>query len=79
MLAALVILAALLYFPALRHAVGEFVWWALALVSLTLLLGAAGPWVWCGLLVLAVALKPRPKPRPRHYVAPPQAKYSDRR
>ena len=42
MITALVILAALLYFPALRHAVGAFVWGALAFVSLTLVFGEAG-------------------------------------
>jgi hypothetical protein len=78
MIVLLACIAVLVCCPRLRHAAGELVWWALALVSLTLLLGAAGPWVWLGLLVLAVALKPRLKPRPED-VAPPQAKYSNRR
>jgi hypothetical protein len=54
MIVLLACVAALLYFPRLRHAVGEFVWGALAFVALVLVFGEVG--VFIGLGLAAVSL-----------------------
>jgi hypothetical protein len=45
MIVLLACIAALLYFPALRHAVGAFVWGVLFLIAMTLLAGEVGAFV----------------------------------
>jgi hypothetical protein len=54
MIVLLACVAALLYFPRLRHGVGEFVWGALAFVVLVLVFGEVG--VFIGLGLAAVSL-----------------------
>jgi hypothetical protein len=51
MIGVLLLGAILVCCPKVRHAAGELVWWSLALVSLTLLLGEAG-----ALIAFAVGL-----------------------
>jgi membrane protein implicated in regulation of membrane protease activity len=72
MIIMLACVAALLYFPRLRHAVGEFVFGALAFVALVLVFGEVGVFIGLGLALASIYRRWRPRrgqrKRPRRVI-----------